>query len=166
VPAALLTAYMVVTSVTALRPRAAHSRWLDVAGMLTALAVAATSFTFAFEAFANGGTRRGMPAFPFVLFGVVGLLAVVGDIRVIRSGPQRGPSRVARHLWRMSFALLVAALSFFIGQAQVFPTAMRIPALLGLPVVAVLVTMLYWLWRVRGRRSLRGIVVARPAEAA
>ena len=28
--------------------------------------------------------------------------------------------------------------------------------LIALPVVAVLVTMLYWLWRVRIRRSLRG----------
>src|SRR3712207_3839891 len=120
VPAALLTGYMVITAVTTLRPRGPRSRALDVTAMLTALAVAATSLAFAFEAFANGGTRKGMPAFPFVLFGVVGLLAVVGDVRMIRSGPLQGARRLARHLWRMSFALLVAALSFFIGQAQVF----------------------------------------------
>jgi hypothetical protein len=57
----------------------------------------------------------------------------------------------------MSYALFVATMSFFIGQAKVIPPALRIPGLLALPVVAVLVTMLYWLWRVRVRRSLRGM---------
>ena len=66
----------------------------------------------------------------------------------------------------MSFALFIAALSFFIGQAKVIPEPFRIMPLLALPVLAVLVTMFYWLWRVRFRRSLRGIVVARARQAA
>lgn len=65
----------------------------------------------------------------------------------------------------MSFALFIAALSFFLGQAKVIPKPIRIPGLLALPVLAVLVTMLYWLWRVRIRRSLRGIVrIGSPAS--
>ena len=99
-----------------------------------------------------------MPAFPFFMFGIVGALAAAGDVRVMRSGALTGASRIARHLWRMSCALFVAALSFFIGQAQVFPKPVRILPLLAVPVLAVLVTMLYWLWRVRLRRSLRGLV--------
>ena len=126
--------------------------------MLAALAVGLTSLTFGVEAIAAGGKRNGMPAFPFFMFGVVGLLATAGDVRMIRSGALRGASRLARHLWRMSFALFIAALSFFIGQAKVFPGPIRIPGLLALPVLAVLATMLYWLWRVRVRQSLRGIV--------
>jgi uncharacterized membrane protein len=165
VPAALMTAYLVVTSLTALRPPAAGWRPLHLAAMLVALAVALADVTFAVEAFANGGKRNGMPAFPFVLFGTVGLLAVAGDVRMLRSGPLHGSRRLARHLWRMSFALLIAALSFFIGQAQVFPKPIRIPALLAMPVLAVLVTMLYWLWRVRVRQSLRGLVVLRARES-
>jgi hypothetical protein len=69
------------------------------------------------------------------------------------------------HLWRMSTALFIAALSFFIGQADVIPPVVRIRPLLALPVVLVLATMVYWLWRVRLRRSLRGIIVARIADA-
>ena len=61
----------------------------------------------------------------------------------------------------MSFALLIAALSFFIGQAKVIPKPIRIMPLLALPLVAVIVTMLYWLWRVRIRQSLRGITLTR-----
>jgi hypothetical protein len=157
VPAALLTSYLVITALTTIRPPV-ESRWLDVGAMAVALAVGLTSLAFGVEAVASGGKRHGIPAFPFFLFGVVGLLASVGDLRVLRSGALKGAARLARHLWRMSFALFVAALSFFIGQAKVIPKPIRIPALLGLPVLAVFVTMLYWLWRVRVRRSLRGIV--------
>lgn len=106
-----------------------------------------------------------MPAFPFVMFGVAGLLASVGDVRMLRTGPLRGAFRLARHLWRMCFALFIAAISFFIGQAQVFPEPIRNRALLALPVLAVLVTMFYWLWRVRVKRSLRGIVGVSAPEA-
>ena len=168
VPAALMSAYLVVTALTTVRPLAEGSpasRWLTIGGMFVALTVGLTSLGFAVEAIANGGERNGMPAFPFLLFGSVGVLASAGDLRVIRSGALTGASRLARHLWRMSFALFIAALSFFIGQAKVVPEPFRIRPLLALPVLAVLVTMLYWLWRVRFRRSLRGLVVARPREA-
>jgi uncharacterized membrane protein len=166
VPAGLLTSYLVVTALLTVRPLAAGSGWVHVGAMLVALAVGLTSLTFAFEAFANGGTRNGMPAFPFVMFGVVGVLAAAGDLRMIRSEPLRGASRLARHLWRMSFALFIAALSFFIGQAKVIPKPIRIMPLLALPVLAVLVTMLYWLWRVRVRRGVGRIILPVSAPEA
>jgi uncharacterized membrane protein len=162
IPAALLTSYLVITALTTVRPPAAGARWLNPGLMLVALAVGLTSLTFGFEAIASpdGKGRDGMPPFPFFMFGVVGTLAGVLDLRMMRSAGLKGASRLARHLWRMSFALFIAALSFFIGQAQVFPKPIRIMPLLALPVLAVLVTMLYWLWRVRVRRSLRGIALA------
>lgn len=168
IPAGVLTAYLVITAlITVRRPLVQGSRWLDLGLMLVAFAVGLTSLGFGFEALASpdGKGRDGMPAFPFFLFGVVGTLAGVLDLRMIRAGGLRGASGLARHLWRMSFALFIAALSFFIGQADVFPKPVRIPALLALPVLAVLVTMFYWLWRVRVRRTFRGIVGSRAAEA-
>jgi len=166
VPAALLTSYLVVTSLTTIRD--VKSRWLEIGAFLVVLGVTLASFTFAFQAFANGGLRKGMPAFPFLLFGVAGLFATVGDLRMFRSGggALTGAHRLARHLWRMSFALFIAALSFFIGQgAKIFPKPFASPALLGLPVLLVLVTMFYWLWRVRVRRNLRGIALAEARSA-
>ena len=164
--AAVLTAYLVITALTTVRPLASGSRWMDAGGMLVASSVGLVSLTFGFEAIANGGRRDGVPAFPFFLFGIIGLLGSTGDYRMIRSGALRGARRLARHLWRMSFALLIAAMSFFFGQAKVIPKPIRIPALLALPVLAVLVTMLYWLWRVRIRQSYRNVVVLRVPEAA
>ena len=166
IPAGTLTAYLVITSLATVRPPFEGSRQVAFAAMLVALAVGISSLTFGFEALANGGTRKGMPAFPFFMFGVIGLLGSAGDIRVMRFGVLRGPSRLARHLWRMCFALFIAALSFFIGQAKVIPKPIRIFPLLALPVLAVLVTMFYWLWRIRVKRSLRGIVAVGAPETA
>jgi hypothetical protein len=166
IPAAVLTAYLVITALTTVRPPAAGSRSLHAGLMLVALAVGLTDLTFGFQALASpDGRNFGMPAFPFFLFGVVGTLAGVLDLRLLRSGPLKGASRIARHLWRMSFALFIAALSFFLGQSDEFPEALRITPLLAVPVVAVLVTMLYWLWRIRVRRSLRGIAGVGAARA-
>ena len=164
VPAALLTGYLVATSLATVRA-VPGARWLQVGGMLVASGVGLTCAVFAYQA-VQGRPPDGMPAFPFFMFGTVGLLGAVGDVRVLLRGPLRGVSRLARHLWRMSFALFIAALSFFIGQADVFPRAIRIMPLLGLPVLAVLLTMLYWLWRVRFRHSLRGLSLLKTADAA
>jgi hypothetical protein len=158
--AALLTAYLVVSSLTTVRPPAAHGRALHVGGMTLALAVGALELGLGITAASNGGSWRGIPAFPFFLFAFIGLVGGAGDVRVLRSGAPRGPARLARHLWRMSFALFVAAMSFFLGQADVIPKAIRIMPLLALPPLAVLVTMVYWLWRVRSRRARGRVIVA------
>jgi hypothetical protein len=159
IPAALLTSYLVVTALTTMRSPVAGASWIDVGAMLVALAVGLASFAFGFEALASGGSRNGIPAFPFFMFGAVGVLASVGDLRMMRSGRLQGAPRIARHLWRMCFALFIAALSFFIGQAKVIPEPVRILPLLALPVLGVLVTMSYWLWRVRIRKDLSGVSV-------
>lgn len=154
IPAALITSYLVITSLLTVRPLPQRSPMLEALLMCVAIGVGLANVVFAYQAFTSpSGMRNGMPPFPFVLFGTVGLVAAALDFRMIRSGPPEGSPRIARHLWRMSFALFIAALSFFIGQARVFPEKIRILPLLAVPVLAVLVTMLYWLWRVRVRRS-------------
>ena len=153
IPAGLLTAYLVLTGLATVRPAAPGSSRLALGAMALAFVVGAIVLVFGLQALAAGGSRNGIPAFPFLLFGVIGVAAGVGDARMLRAGGLQGRPRLVRHLWRMSLALLIAAMSFFLGQADEFPKALRQPALLALPVVAVLVTMLYWLWRMRRRRT-------------
>ncbi len=160
IPAGLLTSYMVITSLTTVRSIPWWSRKKDIALFLLALGIGVACIRFAAEAFASPrGLRDGIPAFPFVLFAFGALLGASLDLRMIMSGPLTGARRLTRHLWRMSFALLIAALSFFIGQAKVIPKPVRIMPLLALPVLAVLVTMFFWLWRVRIRGRIRGLFV-------
>ena len=168
VPAGLLTAYMVITGLTTVRPPAGWSRRLDVGVMLVAVAVGLANLSFALRTLASANTKIHWMAIPFLIFAMVALLASAGDLRLIRLGGVqviRGAPRVVRHLWRMCFALLLAAFSFFIGQAKVIPKPIRIFPLLIVPPMVVLAVMLYWLWRVRVRRTMRGLVGVSVAEA-
>lgn len=164
-PAAIVTAYLTVTAILTVRPPSMGSRRLEFAAMVVGLAVGAGMLSLGLEAIARGGSREGIPAFPFFLFGLLGLFGGIGDLRRMRSGPPAGPVRIARHLWRMCFALFIAAMSFFLGQADVFPKPIRIMPLLALPPLAVLVTMLYWVWRVRAPRPARGPIGVRDPIA-
>ncbi len=167
IPVGLLTAYLVTTALLTVSPPASGSRWKDVGLMLVALAVCLSLFTFGVEAASSpNGQLNGIPVPPFFIFGLIALLASVGDLRLIRSGgvrTVRGRPRLVRHLWRMCTALLIAAFSFFLGQSQVFPKPIRIVPLLALPPLAALVTMVYWLSRVRGRRFSVHAVMGAPA---
>jgi hypothetical protein len=160
-----LACYMVITGLTTVRTRTAMSRRLDLGALVIGLAVGTASLVLAFDAVGRGGAREGIPAVVLFKFAIVGLLAAAGDIRAMRSPPLRGAPRITRHLWRMCFALYIAAASFFLGQADELPAALRIPLLLAIPAFAPIVAMLYWLWRLRVRRTFRGIVGMNPSEA-
>ena len=159
VPAALLTSYLIITSLATVRPPRVGSQSLLVGGMIVVFAVSLADLVFGAQAVANGGSRHGIPAFPFFMFGIVGLLATAGDLRVARAGVLRGGPRIARHLWRMSFALFIAAMSFFIGQAKVIPKPIRILPLLAVPPLIVLIAMFYWMWKIRTKRAPNLIAV-------
>ncbi len=166
IPAGLVTAYLVVTSLVTVRRPAVGARRIEVGAMVVGLAVGLVTVSFGIDLLVRGATRDGIPAFPYFLLGLPALLGGIADVRMLRGRPLTGAPRLARHLGRMTYALFIAAMSFFLGQADELPKAMRIPALLALPVLAVLVTMIYWMWRVRIRRSLRGMIGVRPAGAA
>lgn len=163
--AATLTAYLVATSFITVRRPAIWTPTHDALLTLLAVAVCAVTLPLGVVAAASGGSWRGIPAFPFFLFGIPGTLAVIGDFHVRRHGPLAGSARLRRHLWRMLFALFVAAMSFFIGQMKVFPEPMRIPVLLAIPPLTALAALAYWMWRHRARRARSAIARTTAAVA-
>jgi uncharacterized membrane protein len=93
---------------------------------------------------------------PFALLTIY--LVITGVAAVRQAGVDRR-IRARRHLWRMCLALSIAAIAFFSS-----PTRVPLPgALRALPVLAVLLTMFYWLWRMRVRRSSRHIIASAGA---
>jgi hypothetical protein len=164
IPMGLLTAYLVTSGGMTVRPPSAKWRWTEPALMTLALTLGLFQWGFGFKAIASPhGAIAGIPAPAFFIFGSIALSAAFGDFRLARAGGAgaiRGAPRLSRHLWRMSVALVIAAFSFFLGQTQVIPKPIRIIPLLVTPPLLALGAMLYWLWRVRRRRSSRGIVVA------
>jgi len=145
----VLTFYLVLTSLLTIRRPVLNFHWIDLGAMLLGLTVGIASVRFGLQALdnANGGTEGGL-AVTYFMFGVVALLATLGDIRVMLAGGIQGAHRIARHLWRMCFALFLASISLFVGQTQVFPEPLRNSGLLPIPVLLVLFLMFYWLARV------------------
>ena len=96
-----------------------------------------------------------------LIVGVLLVMAAAGDVRIMRFGMPRGGPRLARHLWRMCFALFIAAGSFFSLRervAQILPEPFTTGPMRALPIVLLFGAMFYWLWRVRVRRTLPGLV--------
>jgi hypothetical protein len=157
------TAYLVFTAMTTVRPLAGrNARAASVALMLVAFGLASTQLTFG--ALAINHPVRGVPT-PMIFFvGTVALLAAAGDWRLLRAGSITGARRLARHLWRMCFGLFIASGSFFFGQTKFLPKPLRIGPLLGALGIAPLIVLLYWMWRIRLRKRLQGVIL-RPAAS-
>jgi hypothetical protein len=106
--------------------------------------------TFGIEAATSPtGLKYELPPWPFFLFSSVALLATVGDVRMLVRRGVSGAQRLARHLWRMCFALFVAAASIFLARQQLFPALMRKTGMLLLLSILPLILMIFWLIRVR-----------------
>lgn len=161
VVAGLLTFYFVTTALLTVRPRVQESRRIDTVAMLFALTVAVLGFKTGFEILSSGRPE----AIPMFIFGAVGLLGAAGDMRMIHARGIQGSRRIARHLWRMCFAMWVAAASFFWGPPGRVPEIIYVPALLPIPVLLPVAVMLYWLWRLRVRRSVSSVVPVSAPEA-
>jgi uncharacterized membrane protein len=152
-----MSVYFVVTALTTIRPASAWTRRLTVTALVVALSLASIEIALGVKAFTSPrGTFNGIPFFMLFFLATITTIAAAGDVRVLWSGALRGGPRLARHLWRMCFALFIAAGSFFSVRhrvAKILPEPFTTPGMRALPVVLVFVAMFYWLWRVRGRRS-------------
>ncbi len=161
-----LTFYLVLTSfLTVRRPVVLKFPWIDLGAMLLGLIVGIAGIRFGLQVLdsAMGGTEGGLAA-AYFMFGVVPLLATLGDIQVMLRRGIQGAPRIARHLWRMCFALFLAAISLFLGQAQVFPEPLRNSGLLPIPVLLVLLLMFYWLVRVLFTQWYRRVYQQAPSD--
>lgn len=154
-----MSAYFVVTALTTVRPASTWTRRLNVGALVVALALATVEFVLGLRALgAPRRTLNGVPFFMLFFLATVTTLAAAGDVRVMYAGALRGGARLSRHLWRMCFALFIAAGSFFSIRARVakvLPEPFTTPAMRALPILLVFAAMFYWLWRVRGRRAFR-----------
>ena len=149
--AATLTFYLVCTGLMTVKLPVERTRAVTTGLMLVAFAVGGGSLVLGFEATGRGARIDGIPTFPVFMFAAVGLIAAVGDARLLRAGGIGGGPRLIRHLWRMGYAMWVATMSFFLGQAKFFPAPIRRSGLLVIPVLLVLVVVVHWFWRVRRR---------------
>jgi hypothetical protein len=159
----LLTFYLVATAWISARRRRAQTNRGDWVALAVAVAIAVSLATFGVEAAGSpSGTKDGSPAGVYFTFAVVALLAAGLDLRMIVRGGVTGAARLTRHLWRMCAALFIAVGSFFLGQSQVFPVAIRNSGALAVPTLLVIVALGYWLVRVNGSKKSTKTVIGVP----
>jgi hypothetical protein len=145
----IVTFYLVATAWMTARRKTAETGPFDWIGLLVAASVAVVEITFGIEAATSAtGLKYDYPPGPYFMLGSVALLATVGDIRMLARGGVSGATRLARHLWRMCFALFIAGGSIFLARQQLFPELMRKTGMLTVLTVFPLILMIYWLVRV------------------
>jgi hypothetical protein len=149
VVAGVLTFYLVATAWLTVIRKEGETGLLEFGLLLLVLADGSGALVFGREA-ANSATglKDGMPAVSYFVFGSVALLCAALDVRMLIRGGVAGAQRIARHLWRMCFALLIAATSLFLGQPQLFSKAIHKTHLLYVPTIVIIVVMIFWLVRV------------------
>jgi hypothetical protein len=152
----LFTCYLVLTSWLAARARReARVGALETAGFFVALGCAAAMAWMGWLASVSPtGRFDSLPAGAHYPFALVAALAAAFDLSFILRGRLTGGQRIARHLWRMCAAFLIAAFSFFLGQQDEFPEAIQGPVWF-LPPLLILATMIYWILRLRFGKALR-----------
>ena len=151
--AGLLTFYLVATSWATVR------RKEGMIGRFEFIALVFVGGIIALSAFVRwqAGDRLVIdhePTASLYAFMSLSAVAAAGDLHVILRRGILGSARIARHLWRMCTAFLIAAASFFLGQPQIMPALLRGSPVLFLPEILILGSMVFWLIWIRiGRLS-------------
>lgn len=148
---ALFTFYLVATAWATVERKEGSVGRFEVGAFLFALGLAVIEVLCGLQA-ADSATGRFMnnSASSYFFVASLAMLAAALDLKVIVFGGISGAARIARHLWRMCFALFVALLSFMVqGLRTVLPPSMPESKYVFVLALLPLAAMMYWLIRVR-----------------
>ena len=157
----IIVCYFVATAWATARRRDGRPARFEKIACVFALAGAAL---VAWGGFRGATTPAG--AGPVFAFAGMCLLAGLGDLNFILRGRLSAAQRLSRHLWRMCVAFFIATGSFFLGQQDVMPAAVRGSPLLFVPALAPFALMLFWLVRVRFPKAVARLKLNRPSTTA
>lgn len=152
-----LTGYLVATAWMTARSRDGETNLRDWGAFLLASAIGTVAITYGIRA-ATSPVRHS--AGPYFFLGSIPLLAAAGDLRMLMRGIS-ARQRVARHLWRMCFALFVASVSIFSARAHLFPVLLRKTGVLSVLSFLPLGLLVFWMCRVRFAKQAIALYPAR-----
>ena len=142
----LIVCYFVATSWVTARRREGSTGKFEIAACITALMMAAL---VAWDGFT--GAISSTPVGRGPVFVTAGLLLLAGllDFNAILRKKLTATQRLSRHLWRMCLAFFIATGSFFLGQQDILPIAVRGSPILFVLGFAPVAVMAFWLVRLR-----------------
>ena len=145
----IMVCYFVATGWMTARRREGRPGWIEKAACALVLAGAAAIFWGGFTG-ATTPAGRG----PVFAFAALCLLAGLLDLNAILCSKATPAQRLSRHLWRMCVAFFIATGSFFLGQQDVLPRALRGSPILFLLAFAPFGVMVFWLVRLRFAKAI------------
>jgi hypothetical protein len=155
--------YFVLTGWIAARRRDGRTGWFEIGAGAVALGIGALAAWGGFTGTVAAPDGVG----PMYVAAGLCVLAGLGDLRAALLKRLTPPQRLARHLWRMSFAFFIATGSFFLGQQDVLPAAMRGSPIMFVLGLAPLAVMAFWLVRLRFAKALGKLTLRmRPVATA
>jgi hypothetical protein len=163
----VLTFYMVATGWLTVVRKEGQIGLSEFGLLLVGLAEGAGCLILGWEAAHSAtGLKDGYPAPLYCVFGSLALYGAAWDVRMLIRGGAFGALRIARHLWRMCFAMFIASASLFLGRQQIFPAILRDTYALYVLSYLPLVLMIFWLICVSFTKRYKGKVTASPIGAA
>lgn len=145
--AGVLTLYLVMTAFAVTRSKPNHTNGFDYIALVLICCVCLGAFYLGNQvAQSETGFIQGIeiPAGAYYFFAWVSAVCAVSDLRYVIRGGLAGAQRIARHLWRMGFAMYMATSSLFTGQPQRFPEALQNSGVLSVPESLVVLLVLFW----------------------
>ena len=146
----LMVCYFVATSWFAARRRDGRTGKFEIGACAVALLAGAVILWSGLTGQASSPVGPG----PAIIFGTVCMLAGLLDLNAVLRSPLSGRQRISRHLWRMCVAFFIATGSFFLGQQDVLPAAMRGSPWMFVLAFAPIAVMLFWLSRLRFAKAI------------
>jgi uncharacterized membrane protein len=163
----LLTVYLIATAWLTGRRRDGETSIYDWGALAFAVVIGGSLLTLGvLVARGQAAQQAGVPLGMYFFMGTIPMLAAAGDLRMLIRGGISGRPRLARHLWRMCFGLFIASGSFFLGQQQVFPPAIRKQYILAPLAILPLILLIYWMVRVRLNQRALGVDGVKLGERA
>lgn len=155
----LFVCYFVVTSWVAARRRDGSTGKFEFFASVVALGTGAAMIWSGL----TGASTTPVGSGPVFILAGLCLIAGLLDLRVALRKTLTPGERIRRHVWRMCFAFFIATGSFFLGQQQVMPAAVRGSPLLLLLGFAPFAVMAFWLVRLRFAKAVSRLRLHLPA---
>lgn len=146
--------YLVATTWWTMRYRNSRAGAFEIGAAIVAFGCAAFFGALGLEMLASPtGRVDGVRPVAVLFNATLALLGGVGDTAFLLRRTLTGMRRLVRHLWRMCVALFMATGSFFLGQQDEMPAAVRGSPVLVVLALAPFAFLVFWLFRVRFARA-------------
>jgi hypothetical protein len=122
---------------------------LEVIALVWVIGFAITAFSIS-----TGWRAVELPPLAYLIWGGIAILCALGDIRNLYQSGLSGTQRIIRHVWRIGFSLLWAALAFtdkivkMIGANIKGMHGEQLLLIVGMPTMLILITILFWITKI------------------